>query len=138
MYTPSRNVLFEKFSRDKASEEFFIQFIDGCEIFSMLKTDMIFFVKNDRGFMSYNRKDKNVGIDYYLITTVLMDKYGYNIEELLALFKILVHRYFSLDKVKIEQTGLNAIARSWRTTRKKTILKSKCFAPDKVCLIVQK
>jgi hypothetical protein len=94
----TRHVLYEKFNREKAAENFFVGFLNDHEI-KLLdeKRNYIFYMKNDEIFMQYNKKTAFLCISYYIWNVFEKNKYNYC--EITKLIKRIVWEHLMLKDV---------------------------------------
>ena len=99
----TRHVLYEKFSREKAAENFFVGFLNDHQIkVSDEYPDLVFYVKNNKIFMQYNKKNGDLRVEYDQIWSFFEKEYGYNYIEVNDLLKHLVYKHLKLKDVNQE------------------------------------
>src|ERR1035437_214649 len=96
----TRHVLYEKFSREKAAENFFVGFLNDHQIkISEERPDSVLYVKNDKVFMEHNQKSGNLWVSDEQIWSVFEENYGYNYQEIRELITCLVWKHLKLKDV---------------------------------------
>jgi|ERR1035437_1388790 hypothetical protein len=96
----TRHVLYEKFSREKAAENFFVGFLNDHKIrMSDEYPGYVFYVKNDEIFIEHNQKNGNLWVSYKQIWSVFETKYGYNYIEIRELITHVVWKHLKLKDV---------------------------------------
>ena len=96
----TRHVLYEKFSREKAAENFFVGFLNDHKIqVSDENPDSVFYVKNGEIFMQHNQKTGSLWVSYELIWLIFETKYSYKYLEIRELIKRQVWKHLKLKDV---------------------------------------
>jgi hypothetical protein len=111
----TRHVLYEKFSREKAAENFFVGFLNDCELkYTDEYTDVVFYVKNDDIFMELEIKDGDLWVDYDNIWSIFEKKYKYNYLEIRELITHLMWKHLKLKDVTPNWQSAGRTARMWK------------------------
>ena len=94
----TRKVIFEKFNIEHEMEDFFLSFIDGCEIrLSKKYPNFIFYVKNDLILFEQETKIKYFYMRFDLIWSVFENKYKLNYSDIQSFIKDRLETHVKLE-----------------------------------------
>ena len=94
----TRKVLFEKFSIQHEKEDFFLSFLNGCDIkITKDYPDSIFYLKNDKVLFEQDFRSKHFKVRYSLVWSVLRNKYFMEIQEIQSFIKKILINYLKLE-----------------------------------------
>ena len=118
----TRHVLYEKFSREKAAENFFVGFLNDHQIkISEERPDSVLYVKNDKVFMEHNQKSGNLWVSDEQIWSFFYSEYGYNYQEVRDLIKQVVWKNIKLKDVTPFRYSVGDDCLVWKNIKLKDV-----------------
>jgi|ERR1035437_1887173 hypothetical protein len=123
MATPStRKVLFEKYSRYTAAENFFIGFLDDHEIkLSHEEPNSVFYIKNDIIFMEHDKKTGCLWVLQDGLRLIFREKYKYSHDETKQLIICLVWKYLKLKDIILNYVCFSWQIKAWKNVKLQNI-----------------
>ncbi len=120
----TRKVIFEKFNIKHEMEDFFLSFVDECEIkLSKKYIYSIFYVKNDLILFEQQIKNRHFYVRYDLIWSVFEMKYKFNHNDIQSFIKDRLETHVKLEDYT-PSAALLAV-----TTKLETHVKSDGYIP---------
>src|SRR3989304_3626022 len=121
----TRKVLFEKFHIKHEMEDFFLSFIEGCELkISDKHPHYIFYVKNDLLLFQQETENRYFYVRFDLIWSVFEDKYKFSYSKTQSFIKDVLETHIRLD----EYTPIIPIANAAQTLE--TLINLNGYTPN--------
>ena len=110
-YTPSRAVITEKYNKNLAAQNFFMQFFDDFKFGANDNyPDWTFWMtKDEKFFMCLNPKNRELWVDYYTIWQKLGDNFGMKYEDIQSFIQHQVLHIVNLRSVTPKEAINNLV-----------------------------